>query len=306
RALRVNAGSHLPAPGLRDTRLIPYSPWQVILYRQPAGQAVLYNADSSDIEVARVPSQALVPVALQPPAPSRQVAARPERTRSLEAQPYACPVCPTCRQLLPARAASGWDSQLEQDRDGGSPTRVFTDREYFKRLARSLHPPRPSLALSDSRDDNVEDNDSVRDDMSDLAQLVPSPDDESTGGPAPASAVPASQGLSEGSFNQGYYERFFLEQKKLGKGLRGSVFSCQHILDSVYLGHYAVKKVAVGNNHQWLQRMLREVKLLESLRHPNVVEYKHSWLETHQLTAFGPKVPCLFILMEYANGGNLQ
>ncbi|KAJ2757848.1 putative serine/threonine-protein kinase iks1, partial [Coemansia nantahalensis] len=109
-----------------------------------------------------------------------------------------------------------------------------------------------------------------------------------------------------GSFNQGYYERFFLEQKKLGKGLRGSVFSCQHILDSVYLGHYAVKKVAVGNNHQWLQRMLREVKLLESLRHPNVVEYKHSWLETHQLTAFGPKVPCLFILMEYANGGNLQ
>ncbi|KAJ1932934.1 putative serine/threonine-protein kinase iks1, partial [Linderina macrospora] len=52
--------------------------------------------------------------------------------------------------------------------------------------------------------------------------------------------------------------------------------------------------------------MLREVKLLESLRHPNVVEYKHSWLEMHQLTSFGPKVPCLFILMEYANGGNLQ
>ncbi|KAJ1755473.1 putative serine/threonine-protein kinase iks1, partial [Coemansia sp. RSA 1824] len=52
--------------------------------------------------------------------------------------------------------------------------------------------------------------------------------------------------------------------------------------------------------------MLREVKLLESLRHPNVVEYKHSWLEMHQMTMFGPKVPCLFILMEYANGGNLQ
>ncbi|PIA19345.1 kinase-like protein, partial [Coemansia reversa NRRL 1564] len=105
---------------------------------------------------------------------------------------------------------------------------------------------------------------------------------------------------------QGYYERFFSEQTKLGKGLRGSVFSCQHILDGVYLGHYAVKKVAVGNNHQWLKRMLREVKLLESLRHPNVVEYKHSWLEMHQLTTFGPNIPCLFILMEYANGGNLQ
>ncbi|KAJ2883336.1 putative serine/threonine-protein kinase iks1 [Coemansia asiatica] len=112
--------------------------------------------------------------------------------------------------------------------------------------------------------------------------------------------------VSAKSFNQGYYERFFTEQNKLGKGLRGSVFSCQHVLDGVYLGHYAVKKVAVGNNHQWLRRMLREVKLLESLRHQNVVEYKHSWLEMHQLTKFGPKVPCLFILMEYANGGNLQ
>ncbi|KAJ2549779.1 putative serine/threonine-protein kinase iks1, partial [Coemansia sp. RSA 1836] len=115
-----------------------------------------------------------------------------------------------------------------------------------------------------------------------------------------------SAGVAASSFNQGYYERFFSEQKKLGKGLRGSVFSCQHILDSVYLGQYAVKKVAVGNNHQWLKRMLREVKLLESLRHPNVIEYKHSWLEMHRLTNFGPNVPCLFILMEYANGGNLQ
>ncbi|KAJ1739947.1 putative serine/threonine-protein kinase iks1, partial [Coemansia sp. RSA 1591] len=115
-----------------------------------------------------------------------------------------------------------------------------------------------------------------------------------------------SDSVAESSFNQGYYERFFSEQQKLGKGLRGSVFSCQHILDNVYLGHYAVKKVAVGNNRQWLKRMLREVKLLESLRHPNLVEYKHSWLEMHQMTMFGPKVPCLFILMEYANGGNLQ
>ncbi|KAJ2737334.1 putative serine/threonine-protein kinase iks1 [Coemansia sp. BCRC 34962] len=87
----------------------------------------------------------------------------------------------------------------------------------------------------------------------------------------------ASDGVAASSFNQGYYERFFSEQKRL-----------------------------VGNNHQWLKRMLREVKLLESLRHSNVIEYKHSWLEMHQLTNFGPNVPCLFILMEYANGGNLQ
>jgi serine/threonine protein kinase len=80
----------------------------------------------------------------------------------------------------------------------------------------------------------------------------------------------------------------------------------KHVLDGVKLGQYAVKKVAIGNNHPWLVRMLREVHLLERLRHPNIVSYKHSWLEYHRFSAFGPKVPCLYILMECANGGNLE
>ena len=78
------------------------------------------------------------------------------------------------------------------------------------------------------------------------------------------------------------------------------------MLDGVKLGKYAVKKVAIGNNNTWLVRMLREVHLLERLRHPNIVTYKHSWLEFCQLSPFGPEVPCLFILMECANGGNLE
>jgi len=52
--------------------------------------------------------------------------------------------------------------------------------------------------------------------------------------------------------------------------------------------------------------MLKEVMLLEKLRNPNIIEYKHAWLEEHTLSSFGPKVPCLFILMERANGGNLE
>ncbi|CAG8456773.1 13914_t:CDS:10, partial [Dentiscutata heterogama] len=109
--------------------------------------------------------------------------------------------------------------------------------------------------------------------------------------------------LSESSFNQGYYQRFFIEERKLGRGSRGSVFLCKHVLDNVHLGEYAIKKVAVGDNHSWLVKMLREVHLLERLKHPNIIDYKHAWLEHHQLTNF---VPCLFILMERANGGNLE
>lgn len=52
--------------------------------------------------------------------------------------------------------------------------------------------------------------------------------------------------------------------------------------------------------------MIKEVKTLENLNHPNIIEYKHTWLEYYQLSIFGPSVPCLFILMTYANGGNLE
>ena len=112
--------------------------------------------------------------------------------------------------------------------------------------------------------------------------------------------------LSDSSINQGYYRRFFREDIKLGRGAGGSVFKCQHVLDGIELGVYAVKKVPVGDNHDWLNRMLREVHILENLRHSNIIEYKHAWLEYHQLTPFGPPIPCLFILMQLAEGGNLE
>jgi serine/threonine protein kinase len=52
-------------------------------------------------------------------------------------------------------------------------------------------------------------------------------------------------------------------------------------------------------------QVLKEVRALQRLHHRNIVDYKHSWLETYQHTDFGPKVPCLFLLMEYANRGTL-
>ncbi|KAJ1505092.1 putative serine/threonine-protein kinase iks1, partial [Coelomomyces lativittatus] len=82
--------------------------------------------------------------------------------------------------------------------------------------------------------------------------------------------------------------------------------SFTYLFAYIFSREYAIKKVAVGDNHPWLSRILREVTLLECLRHPNIVHYKHAWLESHQHSLFGPKVPFLFILMECAKGGNLE
>lgn len=49
------------------------------------------------------------------------------------------------------------------------------------------------------------------------------------------------------SANQGYYERFFVELGKLGRGARGSVYLCQHVLYGHALGRYAIKKIPVGD-----------------------------------------------------------
>ncbi|KAI9021665.1 kinase-like domain-containing protein [Phycomyces nitens] len=178
--------------------------------------------------------------------------------------------CPMCHRPLSDRQTSDHTS---------GPT--FMDRNYFRLLASSTR-----AGMAPPKQKNPEKN--PGEPLEKESQSIP------------------NDHLKANAFNQGYYENFFVELKKLGRGFRGSVFLCNHELDGVKLGKYAVKKVAIGNNHPWLVRMLREVHLLERLRHPNIVSYKHSWLEYSRLTPFGPKVPCLFILMECANGGNLE
>ncbi|KAF5363039.1 hypothetical protein D9758_012639 [Tetrapyrgos nigripes] len=108
------------------------------------------------------------------------------------------------------------------------------------------------------------------------------------------------------SMAEGYFDAFFRVEKKLGMGANGSVFLCQHVLDNNPLGRFAVKKIAVGQSHTYLLQTLREVKLLERLHHPNIVAYHHSWLEPTQFSSFGPRVPTLHVLMQWAEGGSLD
>lgn len=93
---------------------------------------------------------------------------------------------------------------------------------------------------------------------------------------------------------EGYFKTFFQEEYKLGMGANGSVFLCQvhiykctfltaanhlrllqHVLDGNPLGHFAVKKIAVGNSHSYLLKILTEVRLLERLHHPNIIAYQY-------------------------------
>lgn len=62
--------------------------------------------------------------------------------------------------------------------------------------------------------------------------------------PSPAaggssSSSPSSPGvrLNANAFNNGYYKRFFVEKKKLGRGFRGSVYLCE-----VYISYFEAKR----------------------------------------------------------------
>lgn len=119
-------------------------------------------------------------------------------------------------------------------------------------------------------------------------------------------------GQAEGSrirrnaFQPNYFKTFFVEETILGRGGKGVVLLVRHEIDGCQLGHFACKRVPVGDDHAWLEKVLIEVELLAKLSHPNLVSYRHVWLEDVQLNIFGPSVACAFILQQYCNGGDLH
>ena len=115
-----------------------------------------------------------------------------------------------------------------------------------------------------------------------------------------------AHGISSAAFTHNYYRKFFIEERELGRGGKGVVLLVRHVLDGVPLGHFACKRVPVGDDHEWLEKVLVEVQLLQNLSHPNLVSYRHVWLEECQVTSFGPSIPCAFMLQQYCNAGDLQ
>jgi serine/threonine protein kinase len=82
------------------------------------------------------------------------------------------------------------------------------------------------------------------------------------------------------------YRSEFKELSSLGRGGFGTVFKCVNALDS---REYAIKKIWIKSQmldgkvtkhfSQKLHRVLREVKILALLDHPNIVRYYTAWLE---------------------------
>ncbi|KAF8639011.1 hypothetical protein AX17_001790, partial [Amanita inopinata Kibby_2008] len=190
-----------------------------------------------------------------------------------------CHSCPYCKQALPREFNSGLG---DEDEDAVSDVDdLDSDPAQFARASNYFQ----LLELSNE--------------TSSRPSSPPPPESSSSRGNG-RSAFPAE------AMADGYFKAFFQEEYKLGMGANGSVFLCQHVLDGNPLGHFAVKKIAVGESHSYLLMILREVRLLEQMRHPNIITYHHAWLESCQFSAFGPKVPTLHVLMQWAEGGSLD
>jgi serine/threonine protein kinase len=255
------------------------SPWQIILHDNHAGKLVIYNNETKEVEVF-VSNGRRVP--------------------------------PTAQ-----------DTSLRRNESDSGNNAAYADPDYFDLLHHALEaeqlqtPSQPSsLSSSASPCSKASQSSSmtVTDDGSNLNVNDSASATHSTacnGSPLcvpPASSPPTTTTTTKlsGALNSGYFRRFFVEERRIGTGGYGAVFLVRHRINAIDLGTYALKKVPVGEDEAWLQRVLKEVKALETLcKHPNIINYKHAWLECDQIADFGPPVPCLYILMEFANGGNL-
>lgn len=73
------------------------------------------------------------------------------------------------------------------------------------------------------------------------------------------------------------YNSDFKEVSSIGKGAYGKVVCAYNALDGV---EYAIKKIRIKNfDYQHNTKMLREVKYVALLDHPNIVRYYGSWIE---------------------------
>ncbi|KAI0169414.1 kinase-like protein [Hypoxylon sp. FL1284] len=220
------------------------------------------------------------------------IVVRDPASQRLEIRGVPLTECPTCHQPLRPPSPT-------RHFDPSSPHESYVNPDYFRMLqaghdedehAQRQPPPSPIRRLTQP---TLPGGSLRAQDVAD-AEFISS-------SPAPQEGAR----IRRDAFSPNYFGRFFVEERVLGKGGKGVVLLVRHEIDGCALGHFACKRVPVGDDHAWLEKVLIEVELLAKLSHPNLVSYRHVWLEDVKLNRFGPSVACAFILQQYCNGGDL-
>ncbi|BEJ13856.1 hypothetical protein CspHIS471_0310300 [Cutaneotrichosporon sp. HIS471] len=245
---------------------------------ETSNQLIVYHAPSHAIQVVphprHDPSHSSSSNQLRV-LPTQVTKAKPARLNP----PSESDKCPLCgHDRFPFAQSANTHIPLSSDYDEAA------EGHYFRVLERAHESSRPGTPVSARPDRSTQSPPST---PTGRGERLPNED---------ASDLPA----------MGYYRRFFKEERRLGIGAEGSVFLATHVIGGNVLGQYAVKKIAVGTSKEYLVRILREVRLLETLRHPNIISYYHSWVDETQFSAFGPPILALHVLMMYATAGNLD
>ena len=223
------------------------------------------------------------------------IVVRDPSSQKLEIRGLALTECPTCHQPLRASPSDRhFDAPDQRDN--------YVNPEYFRMLrlqanSRNLSPARPPQSpvprlarpFTPVGHGHGQDAASLHD--AEFVSSAPAPHEGSR--------------IRREAFSPNYFSTFFVEERELGRGGKGVVLLVRHEIDGCQLGHFACKRVPVGDDHAWLEKVLVEVELLAKLSHPNLVSYRHVWLEDVKLNRFGPSVACAFILQQYCNGGDL-
>ncbi|KAI9724177.1 MAG: putative serine/threonine-protein kinase iks1 [Chrysothrix sp. TS-e1954] len=135
----------------------------------------------------------------------------------------------------------------------------FVSPSYFKRLAASRNVSRPGSRPTSPPRIQIQ----PAHDESDLGESPNKPSRSARQKGAGGLLEADPRHISSSSFSQGYYKRFFVEERELGRGGRGVVLLVTHVLDSIDLGKFACKRIPVGDDHEWLEKVLLEVTMAQ-------------------------------------------
>ncbi|GMH49244.1 hypothetical protein TrLO_g9488 [Triparma laevis f. longispina] len=138
----------------------------------------------------------------------------------------------------------------------------------------ALESDRSDLSMLRSSSNNEERRKSLENEK-EIGQVVPGVKEEKSSETKVAKEEESPQDR-ESPTPQTIYSRYkseFTEISQLGRGGFGAVYRCLNTLDG---REYAIKKVKVKG---MLGKVMREVKILASLEHGNIVRYYNAWLE---------------------------